>query len=117
MIGGYLQQIDTFTLSLLNKPEVLAVNQNNTDNRQVLRDEKCAIWAADVPRSKDKYVAAFNLDKYLARIKVELPGIGIETDAEIRDLWLRTDTGTFHNQFAPALQLHGGGLYKVHPVE
>lgn len=118
MIGGDLQQIDTFTSSLSNNPEVLAVNQNSTNNQQVLRDEKCAIWAADVSRSKDKYVAAFHLDKYLARIKIELPSIGIETDAEIRDLWLRTDIGTFHNQFAPALQLHDGGdLYRVHPVE
>ena len=117
MIGGDLQQIDTFTLSLLNNPEVLSVNQNSTNNRQVFRDDKYAIWAADIPRSKDKYVAVFNLDKYLSRIKVELTSIGMETDAEVRDLWLRTDIGTFHSQFAPVLHPHGGGLYRVLPVE
>lgn len=104
MIGGDLRQIDIFALSLLSNPEVLAVNQDSANNRQVVRDEKHVVWAADVPQSEDKYVAVFNLDKYLARIKVELASIGIEADAEIRDLWLRTDIGTFT---AEAEAIHG----------
>jgi len=38
----------------------LKVNQQSTNNRQVSRDKNLIVWTADVPNSKDKYVALFN---------------------------------------------------------
>lgn len=60
MHGGDMTKTDDFTLSLLTNPEVLAVNQDSTNNKPLFnRDEQIA-WVADVPGSKDKYVALFN---------------------------------------------------------
>jgi len=39
---------------------MLKVNQQSTHNRQVSRDKNLIVWTADVPNSKDKYVALFN---------------------------------------------------------
>jgi hypothetical protein len=117
MTGCDLRQIDTFALSLLNNPEVLNVNQNSTNNRQIIKDDKHVIWAADVPQSKDKYVAVFNLGRYRTRIKITFADIGIETNAVVRDLWSRTDIGSFDVKFEPILQSHGGGLYRIYPIE
>jgi len=51
---------DAFTLALLTNDEVLAVNQSSTGNRQVFSRNNQIAWVADVPDSKDKYVALFN---------------------------------------------------------
>lgn len=58
--GGYLPKNDKFTLSLITNPEVLAINQHSLNNRQIWRENDLIVWVADVPKSKDKYVALFN---------------------------------------------------------
>ncbi len=58
--GGYLPKNDKFTLSLITNPEVLAVNQKSQNSRQISRADDLIVWVADVPKSKDKYVALFN---------------------------------------------------------
>ena len=60
IFGGDMTKLDDFTLSMLTNPEVLAVNQNSTNNRQVSRSKNLIVWTADVPGSRDKYVALFN---------------------------------------------------------
>lgn len=60
IFGGDVTRLDTFTRDLLTNPEVLAVNQASTNNRQVSRENDLIIWAADVPDSQDRYVALFN---------------------------------------------------------
>jgi len=59
--GGDMTKTDSFTLSLLTNDEVLSVNQHSENNHQLFRTEDGLIaWIADVPGSKDKYLALFN---------------------------------------------------------
>jgi alpha-galactosidase len=60
IFGGNLPKNDEFTLSLLTNDEVLAVNQNSANNRQLFSTNNQVAWVADVPGSKDKYLALFN---------------------------------------------------------
>ncbi|MGA2544357.1 MAG: glycoside hydrolase family 27 protein [Verrucomicrobiota bacterium] len=60
ILGGNLPKNDGFTLALLTNDEVIAVNQNSTHNKQVYNSTNRIVWVADVPGSKDKYVALFN---------------------------------------------------------
>ncbi len=60
ILGGNLPKNDEFTLALLTNDEVLAVNQNSTNNRQLFNTSNAVAWVADVPGSKDKYIALFN---------------------------------------------------------
>jgi hypothetical protein len=60
IFGGDLTRLDAFTRNLLTNPEVLAVNQNSANNRQLLRHDDLIVWVADVPGSRDRYVALFN---------------------------------------------------------
>lgn len=39
---------------------MLKVNQQSINNRQVSREKNLIVWTADVPNSKDQYVALFN---------------------------------------------------------
>ena len=59
--GGDMTKTDAATLALLTNPEVIAVDQASTDNRQVDRDEKNVVWTARDSRSSDAYLALFNL--------------------------------------------------------
>lgn len=60
IFGGDMTKLDDFTKEMLTNPEMLKVNQHSTNNRQVSRDKNLVVWTADVPGSKDKYVALFN---------------------------------------------------------
>jgi hypothetical protein len=60
ILGGNLPQDDDFELSLLTNDEVIAVNQNSENNHQLFNTNNQVAWIADVPGSKDKYLAVFN---------------------------------------------------------
>ena len=60
IFGGDMTKLDEFTLNLLTNPEVLAVNQKSTNNRQQSREGDLIVWTADIPDSRDHYVAMFN---------------------------------------------------------
>jgi hypothetical protein len=55
-----MTKLDDFTKEMLTNPEMLKVNQHSINNRQVSREKNLIVWTADVPNSKDKYVALFN---------------------------------------------------------
>ena len=60
IFGGDMTKLDDFTKEMLTNPEMLKVSQLSTNNRQVSRDKNLVVWTADVPNSKDKYLALFN---------------------------------------------------------
>ena len=57
IIGANMPENDEFTLSLLTNDEVIAVNQNSTNNKQVSNQNNHIVWIADVPDSNHKYLA------------------------------------------------------------
>jgi alpha-galactosidase len=60
IFGGDMTKLDKFTLDLLTNPEVIAVNQTSTNNRQLTRDGDLIVWTADDTTTDDRYVALFN---------------------------------------------------------
>jgi hypothetical protein len=117
IFGGDLTRLDTFTRELLTNPEVLAVNQHSAHNRQLSRHGDLIVWTADVPGSRDRYVALFNAQSSLekVRVAVSFADLGLEGEATVRDLWQRADLGVFRNQFSVELSAHAAGLFRVSP--
>jgi alpha-galactosidase len=60
IFGGDMTKLDDFTKEMLTNSEMLKVNQESKNNRQVSRDKNLIVWTADIPNSDDKYVALFN---------------------------------------------------------
>jgi len=60
IFGGDMTKLDDLTKELLTNPEMLKVNQQSTNNKQLYNDKNLIVWTADVPESNDKYVALFN---------------------------------------------------------
>ncbi len=117
MFGGHLPDTDPLTLSLLTNDEALAVNQHSENNRELYRKGDRIAWVADVPGSKDKYVALFNaLDTGKpAELTVEFADLGLPATCRVRDVWSHEDLGTFEKSFTHLIPMHGAGLYRVSP--
>jgi len=114
MMGGDLLQLDEITTQILTNNEVLAVNQNSTNNHEIRATENEIVWAADDSASGGKFVAFFNLnDTDNLTIKVNWKELGISGKHKVRDLWKKEDVGKFSDTFNVEIKPHGCGLYKV----
>ncbi len=115
MMGGDLPTLDPFTLSLLTNQEVLAVDQHSTGNHLLFTRGMQIAWVADVPRTRGKYVALFNLGRAPEEITVTWRELGITGKAAVRDLWKKENLGNYNGQFSAEINPHGAGLYKIGP--
>jgi hypothetical protein len=116
MMGGDLPTSDAFTIALLTNDEVVAVNQNSTNNRELFRKGDSIAWAADVPGSNSKYLALFNIgDGGPAEVSVSWVDLGLSGDCMVRDLWQKKEIGKHKDGFGVELPKHGSGLFKVIP--
>lgn len=121
IFGGDMTKMDDFTLSLLTNEEVLAVDQDSGGNRQLFRKDGLVAWVADAPNSTDKYLAVFNTRNKPAgqddvggvKVPVKLADLGFIGPCRIRDLWKKADVGRFNEEFAPEINWHGAGLYRI----
>jgi hypothetical protein len=121
IFGGDLRKMDDFTLSLITNDELIAVDQDSSGNHQLFRSEGLVAWVADAPNPPDKYVAVFNTRDATAqaegaggvKVPVKLADLGLSGDCRIRDLWQKADLGKFKDEFAPQINWHGAGLYRI----
>jgi hypothetical protein len=126
MIGADLTKLDGFTLSLLTNDEVIAVNQNSGNNHELFHRDGFFVWVADVPGSPDKYLGLFNtLDQPKdgaaandasdapAPGSVKLSELGFSGPVNIENLWTHQKLGPVLNEFAPVINPHGAGLYRL----
>lgn len=109
MIGADLTKLDDITLSLLTNPEVIHVDQASMNNHELWTRDGAVAWIADVPKSKDKYLALFRVDGN-GPVHFDLDG-----PTKIRDLWARKDLGVVVSTFSPTIPAHGAGLYRLSP--
>jgi hypothetical protein len=112
-IGSDLTVSGENTLKLFSNPEVLAVNQQSTGNRQLENKNGLIIWVADVPGTKEKYVAFFNTTGSRTTMSVNLALLGFKTGVTVRDLWAKEDIGQYKNSYTSLINSHGCGFYRI----
>ncbi|MDO8928124.1 MAG: alpha-galactosidase, partial [Bacteroidota bacterium] len=113
MFGGDLPSNDEFTLSLLTNDEILAVNQNSTNNKQLKEENGLIVWTADAPESEDKYVAFFNTHETgTSEISATLAELGVSGNYSVKDLWTKEDKGTVAGEFTVLVEPHASVLLK-----
>jgi len=94
-------------------------------------------WVADVPDSRDKYLAFFNAGDPPQRgrrgrrgaeragrssaptesrvIRATFAELGLASPCRVHNLWAKADLGEFEDGFASEIRPHGAGLYRVSP--
>jgi hypothetical protein len=113
MMGGDLPTSDAFTIGLLTNPEVLAVNQTSSGNRQFWRDGDQVIWVADAAEAGQRFVACFNLSDQPTTLEVPLAEMQFSAGCRVRDLWQRGDLGHFADRCRLTLPPHGSVLLRL----
>ena len=118
MWGGDPLSLDPETLAMLTNPEVLAVNQASTDNRQLyLFDSEwrgqSACWVATDPKNGDRVFALFNLAEVETPVVFNFEDEHLRDTYQIRDLWERKDIGTFKGSYSGKLPPHGAALFRM----
>ena len=113
MMGGDMPDNSPFVEMLMTAGEVLEVNQNSENARQLYRKDEKAVWVSDIPESGDKYVALFNLDEEVETLSVDFSELGLKGSWMVRDLWEQKDLGPHKKSFAVEVNPHGAGLFRI----
>lgn len=113
IIGANLPESDAFTLSLLENPEIIEVDQHSTGNRPVIQTSATIIWTGKPEQGTGEYVAIFNIGDAPQTIHYAWKDIGLDdSEQPVRDLWNRSDLGT-QKSLNVSLAPHASALYRV----
>ena len=114
IIGGNLTQNDDTTTALVTNPEVIAVNQNSTDNQPLILTNSTVIWSARPDDRKGHYLAIFNRGEEADKIQLGWNEVGLNLGMsyKVRDLWEHKDLGRF-TLLELTLEPHACALYRV----
>ena len=113
MLGGNLPENRPFELSLFSNPEVIAVNQQGENPRELYKKDSAMVWYSHEQASKDLFVALFNLGENSRDVKVSFSEIGFNGRVKIRDLWQKEDIGVFKGGYHRQIPPHGTALLKL----
>jgi alpha-galactosidase len=117
MIGGDMTATDSWTESLLTNPEVIAVDQQSTENHPVVATDKIVVWLAKAADGKSFYAAAFNRGESAADLRYSWKELGLSGgEYAMRDLWQRKDEGKTKS-FSVKLLPHACVLYRLMGME
>lgn len=113
ILGANLTRMDSTTEALLTNREVLAVDQNSTDNKSLIHTPKSWVWTAHATSAKGDYVALFNVSDNPLKMHYTWRDLGLPAGKHIaRDLWQHKklgETGGIRTTLAP----HASALYRV----
>jgi alpha-galactosidase len=62
-------------------------------------------------------VGLFNTGATGAAVTANWPDLKLTGKQRVRDLWRQKDIGVFTGEFAPVINSHGAGLYRVSPAK
>ncbi len=120
-----MTKLDKFTLDLLTNTAVVAINQASENNRQLWRRGDHVVWTADVPGSKDKYIAIFNAETEgdvdgrnvpsEAEIAVDLKEIGFAGPVVATELWSGKTLKLFEPVLRQSVKCHDCAVYRISP--
>lgn len=113
--GGNLVENRADELKFMQNSEAIAVNQNSTNSRPVVKGNT-PVWCADIPGSPIKYVAVFNRTSSAANVTIDFKTLGVTGGPDtLRDLWAKTNVGVFTGSYTVNLAAHQSKLYRLTP--
>jgi len=116
--GNDLRNMSSETLAILTASEVIAVDQDplGKQGKRVVKQGLLEVWVRELA-GNTLAVALFNRGNETSAITAEWTDIGLSatTAADVRDLWARSDLGTFTGSYSAKVVSHGTVLVKLTP--
>ncbi len=117
VIGCDLGKASQTTLDILKNNEVIAVNQDMTEQGHLISDfgNSLQVWSKKLngKLSGDRAVVLFNRGNASAKITVNFKDIDLGSSATIRDLWAKSDLGNFTDSYSATVPAHGVVMVKI----
>lgn len=114
-MGGNLTRMDRWTESLLDNPEVIAVDQQASDAHQALAHDGFVVWLSKPDAGGGWYLAAFNMQPRARTLAVSWQELALPLARyHVRDLWDHRDRGVA-GTLTVHLDAHGTALYRLLP--
>lgn len=117
MIGAELTKLDTWTLDLLTRKEILKLVSNEYVGRQFEKNEAYAVWSCLNDTTGEKYLAMFNFQETdqilsccLSEVEQFAGQAGIEAVHGAAELW-SGERLVFEGVLVDTVPAHGARLY------
>lgn len=116
MIGAELTLLDEWTLWLLTRKEILKLTSCDYTGRQVERDGEHAVWSCLNAKTKEAYVAFFNLGDKEKEIGCEIFEVEQFADAgqsfvSAKELWTGAEVRVQDGCLKDQVPVHGARLF------
>ena len=114
LIGCDMSQMDPFTIDLLSNDEVLDVDQDPLGKAATRKAQEGSteVWTRPLADGT-MAVGLFNRGRYTAKVTAKWTDLGLSGQQSVRDLWRRTEVGTFEHSYTHEVRAHGAALVKI----
>jgi len=113
ILGANLTRMDNAIETMLTNREILAVDQNSTDNQARLHTPTTWVWTARATSKKGEYIALFNLSDAPIGLHCTWRDLGITSGRHVvHDLWQHQVRGKTQ-EIKVTLAPHASALYRV----
>lgn len=112
--GNDLAKMTPYTVEMLTNREVIAVDQDPLGKQgfRVAQEGPFEVWMKPMADGT-KVAGLFNRQRTIESMTVNFSQIGIKQEAQVRDLWLKKDLGTYTSSFSAYVPAHGAVLVKI----
>jgi alpha-galactosidase len=115
LLGNDLNELDAFTLNLLENDEVLAVNQDALGKQAltIAKEGDTRVLAKDL-EDGSKAIGLFNTaTNGIQTVTVRWADLKLKGKKTVRDLWRQKDLGKFDKEFSIKVTPHGAEMVTV----
>ena len=117
MIGAEMTRLDDFAKGLLTNTEVLRMQREGTNARQLMRNEEEAVWIAENERTGEEYLAIFNLSDEERGInwwvgRAQSYGYRGCGKGTMKELWTGSEANIITGALSCLVPAHGVRLYR-----
>lgn len=113
MLGGDLLSTPDSVIALFQNENLVRINQNSNDNRQVMNRDDEIIWIATDEKSGDKYVALFNVGDKVKEMSFSLELESLRRNYLVKNLWTDEEIGLIENELESTVAPHGVALFSL----
>ena len=115
ILGGDVTTLNAFESGLITNAELIDIDQNSAQCRQVSADSDSVIYFSEQPAKRRQYLAFFNPSDSMRRITCSWDQLGAAGRRRVREIWSKRDLGVCEKELGDQVNPHGAALYLLEP--
>ncbi len=112
ILGGELRENRPEDLEVITNRDIIEINQYSTDNKQLIRTDKEAVWHCK-DKDGNNVVALFNLSDEEKEIAIDLAKFGINGKYKSTNLWTKEEKENIEGELKAEISPHAPLILKL----